>query len=95
MGSPPVDDPRPMVTIEDGMRYVLALHDEFALAEPEKYEAILAVLRALRAGSMDTAGVVARMEDLLSGHRELLHDFNQFLPWCYIRAHGPAGGNIH
>ncbi|CAL4997637.1 unnamed protein product [Urochloa decumbens] len=77
------------------MRYMMALNTEFAFAEPEKYEEIVGVLRAYIAESMDTAGVVAQMEELLSGHRGLLHYFNMFLPWSYIRAHGPAGGNIH
>ncbi|CAL5007406.1 unnamed protein product [Urochloa decumbens] len=93
--APPVYDPRPKATIADAMRYMVALNNEFAFAEPEKYEEIVGVLRAFIAASMDTAGVVARMEELLSGHRGLLHYFNKFLPWSYIRAHGPAGGNIH
>ncbi|CAO2189221.1 unnamed protein product [Urochloa humidicola] len=92
---PPVSDPRPNVTFEDAVWYMVALEDEFAAAEPEKYEELLSVLRAFIAGSIDMVGMVARMEELLSGHRDLLHDFNQFLPWSYIRAHGPAGGNIH
>ncbi|CAL5007396.1 unnamed protein product [Urochloa decumbens] len=93
--TPPFSDPRPKATIVDGMRYMVALNIEFALAEPEKYEEIVGVLRAYIAGSMDLAEVVARMEELLSGHRGRLHYFNKFLPWSYIRAHGPAGGNIH
>ncbi|CAL4997638.1 unnamed protein product [Urochloa decumbens] len=91
----PLHDPRPQATYEDARWFMETLRDEFAAADPEKFEAILNVLRAFKAERIDTAGAVARMEDLLSGHRELLHDFNQFLPWCYIRAHGPAGGNIH
>ncbi|CAL5007405.1 unnamed protein product [Urochloa decumbens] len=91
----PLHDPRPQATYEDARSYMEALRDEFATADPEKFEAILNVLRAFNAERIDTAEVVARMEELLSGHIELLHDFNQFLPWCYIRAHGPAGGNIH
>ncbi|CAO2163936.1 unnamed protein product [Urochloa humidicola] len=92
--APPVNDPRPAATIVDGMQYLLDLYDEFAFTEPEKFDTIIAVLRTLTSGSMETARVVAQMEDLLSGHRDLLHSFNRFLPWSYIRAHGPAGGNI-
>ncbi|CAO2163937.1 unnamed protein product [Urochloa humidicola] len=92
---PPVSDPRPKATFEDAVWYMVALEDEFTAAEPQKYQEILGVLRAFIAGSIDMVGMVARMEGLLSGHRDLLHDFNQFLPWSYIRAHGPAGGNIH
>ncbi|CAO2189218.1 unnamed protein product [Urochloa humidicola] len=95
MASPPINDPRPPAKVVDGMRYMVAIYDEFAYTEPEKYEAILDILLALWDGSMDTAGVVALMEELLNGHRDLLHSFNKFLPWSYIRAHGPAGGNIH
>jgi histone deacetylase complex regulatory component SIN3 len=42
---------------------------------------------------MDVGEVVARMDNLLRGRTELLRGFNLFLPWSYIRAHGPAGGN--
>lgn len=41
--------------------------------------------------SIRSAVVVERVKVLLEGHPGLLRHFNQFLPWGYIRAHGPVG----
>ncbi|CAL5007409.1 unnamed protein product [Urochloa decumbens] len=85
-----VPDPRPEVTLQDAARFVTALKRELA-GEPGRYEEVFAVMRQFRDGSLETEGVVDRMKVLLSGHPDLIHAFNQFLPWGYIRAHGSAG----
>ncbi|RLM60890.1 hypothetical protein C2845_PM14G05890 [Panicum miliaceum] len=55
---------------------------EDAAGEPKRYEEVFAVMRAFKAESINTDGVVDRMKVLLSGHPELIHAFNQFLPWA-------------
>ncbi|RCV29504.1 hypothetical protein SETIT_6G018900v2 [Setaria italica] len=87
-----VHDPRPEVTLQDATRFVTALKRELA-GQPGRYEEVFAVMRQFRAGSIETEEVVDRMKVLLSGHPELIHAFNQFLPWGYIRTHGSAGGS--
>jgi histone deacetylase complex regulatory component SIN3 len=42
---------------------------------------------------MEAEEVVDRVKVLISGHPELIHAFNQFLPWRYIRSHGSLGGS--
>ncbi|CAO2187538.1 unnamed protein product [Urochloa humidicola] len=83
-------DPTPDVTIQDAARFVTALRRELA-GEPGRYEEVFAVMRQFRDGSLDTEGLVDRMRVLLSGHPDLIHAFNEFLPWGHIRAHGSAG----
>ncbi|CAO2176036.1 unnamed protein product [Urochloa humidicola] len=93
----PVHDPRSEVTIQDAARFLTALKRELA-SEPGRYEEVFAVMRQFRDGSLDTEAVVDRMKVLLSSHPDLIHAFNQFLPWGYIRAHGSvgaAGGSSH
>ncbi|CAL4997634.1 unnamed protein product [Urochloa decumbens] len=88
-----VPDPRPEVTLQDAARFVTALKRDLA-GEPGRYEEVFAVMRQFRDGSLETEGVVDRIKVLLSGHPGLIHAFNQFLPWGYIRAQGSAGAAV-
>lgn len=85
-----VRDPRPTQTVQDGLSFVASLKRVFA-CEPDKYDEIIATMRQFKSGSIRSAVVVERVKVLLEGHPGLLRHFNQFLPWGYIRAHGPVG----
>ncbi|XP_066325767.1 paired amphipathic helix protein Sin3-like 6 [Miscanthus floridulus] len=85
-----VRDLRPTQTLQDGLRFVKNLKRRLA-REPDKYDEIITIMRQFMSGSICTAAVVERVKVLLEGHPDLLHHFNQFLPWGYIRAHGPLG----
>ncbi|CAO2189219.1 unnamed protein product [Urochloa humidicola] len=82
-------DPRPKKTIEDSIRF---LH-ELAASEMDKYYEFIAVMRTFKAGRMDTETVVDYVKVMLSGHPDLIRGFSEFLPWDYIRSHGPLGGS--
>ncbi|OQU80126.1 paired amphipathic helix protein Sin3-like 6 [Sorghum bicolor] len=85
-----VRDPRPAQTIQDGLRFVKNMKHGLA-GQPDKYDEVVATMRQFMSGSICTADVVERVKVLLEGHPDLLRHFNEFLPWGYIRAHGPLG----
>nr|CAB3480467.1 unnamed protein product [Digitaria exilis] len=73
-----VRDPRPQLTTEDSVQFVLTLKSELA---------------GERGKLQDLAGAVDRIKALLAGHPNLIRRFNEFLPWDYIRSQGQAGGS--
>ncbi|CAL5003189.1 unnamed protein product [Urochloa decumbens] len=87
-----VRDPRPTLTTHDMNQFLEDMKRALA-GEPGRYDEFVAVMRAFKYDMMGTAGVVNYVEVLLAGHPQLLREFNKFLPWDYIRSHGPAGGN--
>ncbi|CAL5007410.1 unnamed protein product [Urochloa decumbens] len=92
MVPPRVRDPRPTLTTHDMHRFLEDMKRALA-GEPGRYDEFVAVMRAFKYDMMGTAGVVNYVEVLLAEHPQLLREFNKFLPWDYIRSHGPAGSS--
>ncbi|CAO2201070.1 unnamed protein product [Urochloa humidicola] len=82
---------RPKKTIEDSIRFLQTMKHELATGEMNKYYEFIAVMRTFKAGRMDTEAVDNYVKVLLSGHPDLIRGFSEFLPWDYIRSHGPLG----
>nr|CAB3482493.1 unnamed protein product [Digitaria exilis] len=88
-----VRDPRPQLTTEDSVQFVLTLKSELA-GERGKYDEFIAIMREFKDGGLqDLAGAVERIKALLAGYPSLIRKFTEFLPWDYIRSQGQAGGS--
>ncbi|CAH8261849.1 unnamed protein product [Arabidopsis lyrata] len=70
----------PEFTIDDAVSYFLAVSDALQDDEPAKFQEFLNIFRDFEARRVDTPTVVARMEELLYDHFNLLLGLNTFLP---------------
>ncbi|KAF8697524.1 hypothetical protein HU200_035855 [Digitaria exilis] len=58
--------------------------------EREKYNEFISIMREFKNRLQNLTGLVDDVKALLAGHPNLIRGFSEFLPWDYIRAHGPA-----
>ncbi|KAF8655415.1 hypothetical protein HU200_061158 [Digitaria exilis] len=58
--------------------------------ERETYNEFISIMREFKNRGSNLTGLVNDVKTLLAGHPNLIRGFNEFLPWDYIRAHGPA-----
>ncbi|XP_010462873.1 PREDICTED: paired amphipathic helix protein Sin3-like 3 [Camelina sativa] len=65
-------------TMDDATSYLTAVKEALS-DEPAKYAEIIKLLNDLRARRVDTASVIARVEELLKDHQNLLLGFSVFL----------------
>ncbi|KAL9857542.1 putative transcription regulator Others family [Arabidopsis thaliana] len=70
--------PRPEPTIDDATSYLIAVKEAFH-DEPAKYEEMLKLLNDFKARRVDAASVIARVEELMKDHSNLLFGFCVFL----------------
>ncbi|XP_010480642.1 PREDICTED: paired amphipathic helix protein Sin3-like 3 [Camelina sativa] len=68
----------PEATMDDATSYLTAVK-EALYDEPAKYAEIIKLLNDLRARRVDTASVIARVDELLKDHQNLLLGFSVFL----------------
>ncbi|RCV29503.1 hypothetical protein SETIT_6G018800v2 [Setaria italica] len=85
-------DPRPRKTTQDSLHFLATMKSKLA-GEMDKYNEFITAIGEFKAGRMDIAGVANYVNVLLAGHPDLICAFNEFLPWDYVRSHGPAGGS--
>ncbi|OWM71602.1 hypothetical protein CDL15_Pgr005789 [Punica granatum] len=70
------------LTTNDALTYLKEVKDMFQ-DQREKYDMFLEVMKDFKAQRTDTAGVIARVKELLEGHNNLIWGFNTFLPKGY------------
>ncbi|AAC00585.1 Hypothetical protein [Arabidopsis thaliana] len=70
--------PRPEPTIDDATSYLIAVKEAFH-DEPAKYGEMLKLLKDFKARRVDAACVIARVEELMKDHLNLLFGFCVFL----------------
>ncbi|CAL9216412.1 unnamed protein product [Arabidopsis halleri] len=78
----------PEATMDDAVSYLIAVRNTFRDDEPE-YQEFLILFRDFGARRLDTATVVARMEELMKDHLNLLLGLNTFLPAEFRRTIPP------
>ncbi|EOA38756.1 hypothetical protein CARUB_v10010939mg [Capsella rubella] len=81
-------------TINDAQSYLAAVKETFH-DEPSKYAEFLKLLNGIRNQKVDKDVMVARVEELMEDHDDLLHGFNVFLPDEAKRIKNPHTNKIH
>jgi hypothetical protein len=81
------------LTTTDALSYLREVKSRFA-NQREVYDQFLDVMKEFKAQSIDTNGVIAKVQRLFTGHPELVIGFNLFLPPGYKieRSQVPGAG---
>ncbi|WJX87928.1 Paired amphipathic helix protein Sin3-like 5 [Trifolium repens] len=79
----PSGQPQVMLVTNDALSYLKAVREMFQ-DDKEKYIEFLEVMKDFKAQRIDTAGVIERVKELFKGHKDLILEFNTFLPKGYV-----------
>jgi histone deacetylase complex regulatory component SIN3 len=76
--------PSRQLKVEDALAYLDKVRVQFGESgENSVYDQFLEIMKDFRARTIDTPGVIAKVKQLFSGHKELILGFNTFLPPGY------------
>eukprot|EP00047_Mylnosiga_fluctuans_P012588 m.27016 g.27016 ORF g.27016 m.27016 type:complete len:1120 (+) comp4360_c0_seq1:36-3395(+) len=80
-GTPP-QAPYQRLKVEDALSYLDQVKLQFG-NQPHVYNQFLEIMKEFKSQSIDTPGVIRRVQELFEGHNDLVVGFNTFLPPGY------------
>lgn len=71
--------PNQRLKVEDALSYLDQVKLQFG-SQPQVYNQFLEIMKEFKSQSIDTPGVIRRVQELFEGHNDLIVGFNTFLP---------------